>query len=192
MLWRDRSWPIVFVRHDSADPESPLAVGTPGNAFKDIITGEPDLLVGKTVNSSFHRTPDLHAWLQREGIEQVVICGITTNHCCETTARVAGNLGYDTAFATVTTTSALLGGERPGVQRGLPRRDDLYSVCAGSLGEPDVVRQHRRSFDSQRAAARCSASRLPRPSRGYRPASRNCSLVSGVSVTPSRTAVIST
>ena len=27
------------------------------------------------------------------------MCGITTNHCCETTARVAGNLGYDVWFA---------------------------------------------------------------------------------------------
>jgi len=97
-LWRDRSWPVVLVRHDSPDPRSPLATGTPGNDFKDVITGEPDLLVSKTVNSSFHGTPDLHAWLQEEGIEQVVICGITTNHCCETTARVAGNLGYDTRF----------------------------------------------------------------------------------------------
>lgn len=96
--WRTREWPVVFVRHDSRDPESPLAVGTPGNEFMDIITGEPDLLVSKTVNSSFLGTPDLHAWLQSEGISEVVICGITTNHCCETTARFAGNLGYETTF----------------------------------------------------------------------------------------------
>lgn len=97
--WREHSWPIVFVRHDSTNHRSTLAVGTPGNDFKEIIIGNPDLLVSKTVNSSFHGTPDLHAWLQAEGIEQVVICGITTNHCCETTARLAGNLGYDTYFA---------------------------------------------------------------------------------------------
>lgn len=97
-LWRERMWPVVFVRHDSTHPESTLAVRTPGNAFKDVITGEPDLLVSKTVNSSFHGTPDLNVWLQQESIDQVVICGITTNHCCETTARVAGNLGYDTYF----------------------------------------------------------------------------------------------
>ena len=27
-----------------------------------------------------------------------MLCGITTNHCCETTARMAGNLGYDVRF----------------------------------------------------------------------------------------------
>lgn len=51
------------------------------------------------MNSSFYGEPDLHAWLQGEGLSEVVICGITTNHCCETTARMAGNLGYDTYLA---------------------------------------------------------------------------------------------
>ena len=96
--WRAESWPIVFVRHDSDNPQSPLAPAGAGHAFKDVLEGTPDLLISKRVNSSFYGTPDLDAWLRNEGIEQVVICGITTNHCCETTARMAGNLGYDTYF----------------------------------------------------------------------------------------------
>ena len=63
-----------------------------------MVTGAPDLLVRKQVNSSFYGTPSLDAWLKDQDITQVVICGITTNHCCETTARMAGNLGYDTYF----------------------------------------------------------------------------------------------
>lgn len=97
--WRARGRPIVFVRHDSLEPGSPLAAGTSGNAFKDVITGEPDLLVTKHVNSAFYGDPDLHDWLQRSRIHRLVIAGITTNHCCETTARMAGNLGYETFFA---------------------------------------------------------------------------------------------
>jgi nicotinamidase-related amidase len=97
--WRERDWPIVFVRHDSISPVSPLRPGQPGNDFTAAVTGEPDLLVTKHVNSSFHGSPDLEAWLRGAGIEQVVICGISTNHCCETTARVSGNLGFDTLFA---------------------------------------------------------------------------------------------
>lgn len=96
--WRSRERPVVFVRHDSLNPSSPLHPDSPGNLFQDVITGEPDLLVSKSVNSSFHGDPDLHAWLQARGAMQIVVCGITTNHCCETTARVAGNLGYDTYF----------------------------------------------------------------------------------------------
>jgi nicotinamidase-related amidase len=96
--WRARGLPVVFVRHDSVEPGSPLAAGSAGNAFKDVVDGEPDLLVTKHVNSSFHGEPSLQAWLDGEGIEQIYICGITTNHCCETTARVGGNLGYEVHF----------------------------------------------------------------------------------------------
>ena len=69
-----------------------------GTRSKTSSKGSPELLISKRVNSSFYGTPDLDAWLRYEGIDQVVICGITTNHCCETTARMAGNLGYDTYF----------------------------------------------------------------------------------------------
>jgi nicotinamidase-related amidase len=96
--WREREQPVVLVRHDSDEPGSPLAPGQPGNDFKDVITGTPDLLVTKRTNSCFYGDPDLHAWLQDRDIKGLAICGITTNHCCETTARMAGNLGYDVRF----------------------------------------------------------------------------------------------
>lgn len=97
--WRAHDRPVVFVRHDSDDPCSPLHPGHPGNAFKEVLVGDPDLLVTKSVNSGFHGSPDLHAWLQAEHLDGIVICGITTNHCCETPARVGGNLGYGVLFA---------------------------------------------------------------------------------------------
>jgi nicotinamidase-related amidase len=96
--WRARGRPIVFVRHDSREPGSPLAPGSPGNAFKDVVSGEPDLLVTKSVNSCFHGEPSLQAWLEAEGVRTIYLCGITTNHCCDTTARVGGNLGFDVRF----------------------------------------------------------------------------------------------
>jgi nicotinamidase-related amidase len=97
--WRAGGGPVVLVRHDSGDPSSPLHPGQPGNAFKAGIAGPHDLLVRKRVNSAFHGAPDLDAWLRQHGIAELVVCRITTNHCCETTARVAGNLGYDVRFA---------------------------------------------------------------------------------------------
>ena len=96
--WRSTGRPVVFVRHDSVIPDSPLRPGQPGNEFKPVITGEADLLVTKHVNSAFYGQPDLDGWLRERQIGGVAIAGITTNHCCETTARMAGNLGYDTLF----------------------------------------------------------------------------------------------
>ena len=96
--WRAGSRPVVLVRHDSADPASPLRPGRGGNAFEDVITGEGDLLVAKSTNSCFYGAPDLHAWLLGRGLRGIVLCGITTNHCCETTARMGGNLGLDVLF----------------------------------------------------------------------------------------------
>ena len=96
--FRGRGEPVVFVRHDSDEPGSPLAAGTPGNAFKDAVSGEPDLLVTKHVNSAFLGEPGLDGWLRERGIERIAICGIQTNMCCETTARMGGNLGYDVRF----------------------------------------------------------------------------------------------
>ena len=96
--WRDHDWPVVFVRHDSTTPGSPLAPGSKGNDFKDVITGDPDLLVVKSVHSAFYGTPDLDVWLKQNGISGVAVCGIQTNMCCETTARMASDLGYDMLF----------------------------------------------------------------------------------------------
>ena len=97
--WAGRGRPLVYVRHDSEEPDSPLHPSRPGNALKDYLAPAPDLLVTKSVNSSFHGTPDLHAWLLQHEVPGIVVCGITTNHCCETTARVGGNLGHDVLFA---------------------------------------------------------------------------------------------
>ena len=102
--WRRSGRPLVLVRHDAAQADSPLAPGQPGNAFKDVLLAalggrEPDLLVAKSVSSGFHGRPDLHGWLREHGIRQLVLCGIQTNRCCETTARVARSLGYDMLFA---------------------------------------------------------------------------------------------
>ncbi len=127
--WRARGRPLVFVRHDSDEPGSTLAPDHPGNAFKDVITGEPDLLVAKSVNSSFHGEPSLQAWLDGEGIRAIYVCGITTNHCCETTARVGGNLGYDVRFVLDATHTC----DRPDPFGGVVAADELARVTATNL-----------------------------------------------------------
>lgn len=103
--WQASGRPVVFVRHDSQKPDSPLRVGDPGNAFKGYVeerrgkgTG-PELFLTKSVNSAFYGTPDLDAWLREAGVRQFVVAGIQTNMCAETTARMGGNLGYEVFFA---------------------------------------------------------------------------------------------
>jgi nicotinamidase-related amidase len=97
--WRGSDQPIVFVRHHWDEDGSPLRSDEVGSEFKDVVEGRPDLLVTKTVHSAFHGTPDLHDWLGKDEIERLVICGIQTNMCCETTARVGADLGYEVEFA---------------------------------------------------------------------------------------------
>ncbi|MEV3872173.1 cysteine hydrolase family protein [Streptomyces sp. LE64] len=101
--WRASGRPVVFVRHDSAEPGSPLRPGCPGNDFQDYVEerrgqGGGGLLVTKTVNSAFYGTPDLDGWLRAAGIGQLAVVGVQTNMCVETTARMGGNLGYDVLF----------------------------------------------------------------------------------------------
>ncbi|MFF8418296.1 cysteine hydrolase family protein [Streptomyces sp. NPDC015680] len=99
--WQSSGRPVVFVRHDSPKPDSPLRVGQPGNGFKGYVEARrgkgdgPGLLLTKSVNSAFYGTPDLKEWLDRSGIRQLVVAGIQTNMCVETTARMGGNLGYE-------------------------------------------------------------------------------------------------
>lgn len=96
--WRSKKLPIVIVKHNSNNPNSPLSPAGQGNQLEPFLEGPRDLLIQKTVNSAFYGTPDLHLWLAKRNFRELVICGITTNRCCETTARMAGNLGYKTSF----------------------------------------------------------------------------------------------
>jgi nicotinamidase-related amidase len=94
--FRSVSAPIFHIRHASREADSVFRPERPGFQVKDEaqeLPGEP--MIVKHVNSSFIGT-DLEARLRAAGIAVLVICGATTNHCVETTTRMAGNLGFDT------------------------------------------------------------------------------------------------
>jgi len=98
-MWSATGRPIVMVRHDSVHSDSPLRPGQSGHDFKpEIADVTYDLLVTKSVNSAFIGQPALEEWLREQSIEQIAVCGIQTNMCCETTARMGGNLGFDVLF----------------------------------------------------------------------------------------------
>jgi nicotinamidase-related amidase len=93
--FRETRAPIFHIRHEGTKPTSSFLPSGTGYPVKDEAReqdGEP--VIVKRVNSAFIGT-DLESRLRAVGIASVVICGATTNHCVETTTRMAGNLGFD-------------------------------------------------------------------------------------------------
>jgi nicotinamidase-related amidase len=127
--WKAAGRPVVYVRHDSVNPQSPLRPELPGNALRPELPGDPDVLVTKNVSSAFFGEPDLHGWLRDREVTGVAITGVQTNFCCETTARMAGNLGYDTLFVLDATHTFDL----PAYGGGVIPADELARVTATNL-----------------------------------------------------------
>lgn len=94
--WRADGRPVVHAQHVSVEPGSALRPGQPGVEIKPEAApraGEP--VFQKSVNSAFVGT-GLEAYLRAEGIESLVMAGLTTNHCVSSTVRMAANLGFET------------------------------------------------------------------------------------------------
>ncbi|WP_425419662.1 cysteine hydrolase family protein [Oricola indica] len=93
--FRREGMAVFHIRHASREAGSALRPEKPGYEPIDQARERGgEAVIVKHVNSSFIGT-DLETRLRALGIETVVICGITTNHCVETTTRMAGNLGFD-------------------------------------------------------------------------------------------------
>jgi nicotinamidase-related amidase len=94
--WRRSNRPVVHVQHCSVNPQSPLAPGQSGNDLKaEAAPREGEPIFQKNVNSAFIGT-NLESYIREKGFGTLVIAGLTTNHCVSTTARMAGNLGFNT------------------------------------------------------------------------------------------------
>lgn len=93
-LWRKTKLPVFHIKNDSTEPASPLRPELAGNLIKDIVKPLPDeSVLIKTVNGAFIGT-DLEKRLTLQKIKNVVIVGLTTDHCVSTTVRMADNLGF--------------------------------------------------------------------------------------------------
>lgn len=122
---------IVWVTH--ADPGSG-GIFDPASGFVRVMDDfEPradELQVMKTSINAF-TTTNLHQQLSIRGIRRIVVCGIRTEQCCETTARVGSDLGFEVVFVTdATTTSAIPAGEGYGEVSG----DDVMRRTETVLG----------------------------------------------------------
>lgn len=111
--FRSRSLPVVFVQHlhradgsdvgrmgDFGSPDDPpsFVEGTARVELLDELrVGADDIVVRKRRYNSFHGT-DLESVLRTLGVRSVVITGLMTSFCCETTARDAHGRDYEVLF----------------------------------------------------------------------------------------------
>lgn len=105
---RDKGDLVVWVLH--TEP------GT-GGAF-DPVSGHVQLIDGleplpgePTITKTSHNaftTTNLQQLLTQHEVTEIVVCGIRTEQCCETTARVGSDLGYDVVFVTEATATMAL------------------------------------------------------------------------------------
>ena len=92
--------------------------------------GEPE--VRKTSHNAF-TTTNLGQILTEHGVGSVTVCGIRTEQCCETTARLASDLGYEVTFVTEATAT-----------NPIPHRDLLASLDdPGSLTAEQLLADPR-------------------------------------------------
>ena len=101
---RDAGVLIIFIQH-----ESNAGYLEYGNAAWQLATGlefgATDIRIRKTTPDSFLRT-DLEAVLKDHGIDRVVVCGMHTEFCVDTTTRRALALGYPVTLIADAHTSA--------------------------------------------------------------------------------------
>jgi nicotinamidase-related amidase len=127
--WRETGRPVFHIQHLSQDSRSPLRAGSPGSEIKDIVRpriGEP--VIQKRVNSAFIGT-NLEERLRRVEVSTLLIIGLTTNHCIETTARMAGNLGFLTYLISDATATF----DREGPDGVLHTADEIQAMTLTNL-----------------------------------------------------------
>lgn len=121
--------PVIHTQHCSRKPDSPLRPGVPGNQIKEIASPLPaEPVLTKGVNSAFIGT-DLESRLRSNQVNTVVLVGITTDHCVSTTARMAGNLGFETYVVSDATATF----DRTGPDGRSYKADEIHAANLASL-----------------------------------------------------------
>ncbi len=85
--------PVVLIQHEEA--EGPFRFGSDGwQLFAGLATSPEDIPLRKRATDSFHET-GLQALLQWRGITRLVVCGLQSDFCVDSTIRRALALGYE-------------------------------------------------------------------------------------------------
>lgn len=95
-----RGIPVVRVFHVEPEPESAFSLAS-GNVrpMKGLMDFDPALTIQKTRHSALVGS-GLDVWLTEKGFNNLIVSGIRTEQCCETTTRHASDLGYQVQYVT--------------------------------------------------------------------------------------------
>jgi nicotinamidase-related amidase len=117
-LYREAGLPVIFFLH--TDPDEGFATDSPFFKLMDFVKprpGEPVLV--KNTRNVFTSTT-LAERLLELGVRRLVVTGISTEQCCETSTRVAADLGYAVDFVMeATRTFPIPDPDRPGQELGV-------------------------------------------------------------------------
>jgi nicotinamidase-related amidase len=116
--YRAAHLPVVFFLH--TDSDEAFAKDSPSFKLMDFLTPRRDeLVMVKNTRNCFTSTT-LQPHLIEKGVRRVTITGIQMEQCCETTARIAADLGYAVDFVTeATMTFPIPNWDKPGEELGV-------------------------------------------------------------------------
>jgi nicotinamidase-related amidase len=116
--YRAAHLPVVFFLH--TDSDEAFAKDSPSFKLMDFLKPRRDepVMVKNTRNCFTSTTLQPH--LIEKGVRRVTITGIQMEQCCETTARIAADLGYAVDFVTeATMTFPIPNWDKPGEELGV-------------------------------------------------------------------------
>jgi nicotinamidase-related amidase len=91
-LARQNKVPVIYIQHEEND--GPLEYGTDGWQLAAGLQAQADdIFIRKSASDSFHNT-NLHTLLKDLGAAHLIICGMQSDFCVDTTTRRALALGY--------------------------------------------------------------------------------------------------
>ena len=94
--YRAAGLPVFYILH--SDPDEGFQTTSPHYKLMDFLEPRPDEpVLHKTTRNCFTSTP-LQRMLTQLGVRRLAVTGIQMEQCCETTARLAADLGYEVDF----------------------------------------------------------------------------------------------
>jgi nicotinamidase-related amidase len=94
----------VFHREPGEDAGNPFTAASGQVRTMRGLSLRPDVVVYKQVHSAmFGRSAEgttLEGWLRQHGVDSLLVTGIRTEQCCETTTRHASDLGFKVRYVT--------------------------------------------------------------------------------------------